>query len=287
MSQYHYQLNFAGAIWDIMSPMELDAEEKSTPFLTKGEVPDYKLSFTFGVPEEKEALIREKSPRVWKGNGYYRVERMLAVAERAYSCVFLWEEEPFSIQGLIYPGGEKSIHTIEKILDISELEILLSQIDVVSLHSSLVQLPDGRAILFTAPSGTGKSTQAELWEKYRNTVTINGDRSMIRKQNGIWEAYGSPFAGSSGIYRNMSAPIALIVVLRQAVQNKIYRIPTGKAFRYLYSETVMPRWNETAHNRIMDVLTQIIGEIPIVMAECTPDERAVCMVEQYLREECP
>ena len=86
---------------------------------------------------------------------------------------------------------------------LKNIEQVLNSYNTFLLHSSFIKWKD-KAILFTAPSGTGKSTQADLWEKYENAEIINGDRSGIRKMDGKWTAYGLPIAGSSGIYKNIS-----------------------------------------------------------------------------------
>ena len=56
----------------------------------------------------------------------------------------------------------------------------------------------------------GKSTQADLWNKYEGCEIINGDRSAITKKDGVWNAYGLPFAGSSRIYKNVKNPIKCV-----------------------------------------------------------------------------
>ena len=57
------------------------------------------------------------------------------------------------------------------------------------LHASVINWKD-KGILFSAPSGTGKSTQADLWKKYEGAKVINGDRALIRKRKrrvyGLW-----------------------------------------------------------------------------------------------------
>ena len=104
------------------------------------------------------------------------------------------------------------------------METLFLRKNCLMLHAALIRW-QGKGILFTAPSGTGKSTQAGLWEKYEEADILNGDRAAVRKdKNGCWQAYGLPYAGSSGIYRNEKAPVSAIIVLRQAYENRIQRL---------------------------------------------------------------
>ena len=104
------------------------------------------------------------------------------------------------------------------------LEFLMAVNRRIILHSSYIAWK-GKGIVFSAPSGTGKSTQAELWRKHRpGTEIINGDRSILTCERGIPEVYGLPLCGSSGIAVNKSFPLGAVVVLRQAKTNTVRRL---------------------------------------------------------------
>ena len=109
------------------------------------------------------------------------------------------------------------------------LEKRMLERSALVLHTAFMVYRD-QAVLFSAPSGTGKSTQANLWETYRGTRTANGDRCLLRKENGIWKAEGWPVCGSSGICHVESHPIRAIVMLSQAPENQIQRLSPGNAF---------------------------------------------------------
>lgn len=149
------------------------------------------------------------------------------------------------------------------------------------LHSSIIEW-NGKAILFTAPSGTGKSTQAELWKKYAGADVYNGDRTIVRKINNVYYGFGSPFAGSSGIYRNKSAPVRAIVVLTQAENNQIYRLYGKQAFLPLFRETLMNTWNPAYMESMTDLLMDTITNVPIYHLACRPDRDAVRLVKETL-----
>ena len=166
-------------------------------------------------------------------------------------------------------------------LNLLGLEHLLIQYDALILHSSSVR-HNGKGILFSAPSGTGKSTQAALWEQHMGADIINGDRAGLRKVDGHWRAYGLPFAGSSGIYRNESAPIAAIVLLRQGPENRILPLSGAMAFRGLFPEVSVQRWDEDFVNRVTDLLSDLLGEIPVYQLTCRPDGEAVSLLDNTL-----
>ena len=285
MSDYTYKLDMAGFLWEIHSPLELSARENCAPFLTDRPGADVTLRFRLERPADRGTLVHEKSPRVWQEPGALRIERLPAAATKACACVWLREDDPLSVEGCIYPDRTGAIASLDNLLDASELELLLTRLGVFGLHSSLVRHREGDAILFTAPSGTGKSTQAGLWEQFAGAETLNGDRSMIRRVGGEWTAFGSPFAGTSGIYRNEYAPVRALVVLRQAPENTIRRLPLAEAFRAIYSESVLPRWHHDAHQRVISLVTEIVSELPVYLLACTPDERAVTLLRNTLEGE--
>ena len=86
------------------------------------------------------------------------------------------------------------------------LERRLVKKDSMILHCAYVEY-QGEAILFSAPSETGKTTQANLWEKYRGSRTVNGDRSLLGKIDDRWTAQGWPVCGTSEVCNNEAVPI--------------------------------------------------------------------------------
>ena len=96
------------------------------------------------------------------------------------------------------------------VLTAMELEHSLAESKSFILHSSFIAV-NGKAILFTAPSGTGKSTQAALWVKHKGAELINGDRCAVAVTDEGVFACGVPFCGSSGVSKNRIYPLAAIV----------------------------------------------------------------------------
>ena len=210
----------------------------------------------------------------------YCIERCLLAPEPC-TCLVSRDADPLHQQGYLYPELIRFFRDFDDLLDAANLEHMLTALGAVSLHSSFIT-HCGQAILFSAPSGTGKSTQAALWEQYAHAEQINGDRSVIRCVDGVWTAFGFPFAGSSGIYKNKSAPIRAIVVLRQAKDNTIERLGASEAFRLLYSETAIQRWNTQGHAAAVDLLIRLSAAVPVYRLCCTPDARAVALLQQTL-----
>lgn len=161
------------------------------------------------------------------------------------------------------------------------LERVMLQYDTFQLHASIIEI-DGKGILFTAPSGTGKSTQASLWEKYENAVIINGDKTMIQKRKGDFWGCGSPYAGTSKIYRDLAVPIHSIVVLAKGKENKLTRLSKSQAFMYIYREAAVNIWNENFMTRFAGLLEELVCKVPVYHFACLPDKSAVEVLKNTL-----
>ena len=161
------------------------------------------------------------------------------------------------------------------------LESFLLQHNGLLLHASVIREND-RTVIFTAPSGTGKSTQADLWRIYRGAEILNGDRVALRKKQDLWTAFGSPYAGSSGIYRNECGPIAAIIVLQQAKENRITRLQGHQILKHLYPELSLHRWDSEFVQKSTALLADLIHCVPVFLLECVPEGSAVQLLYSEL-----
>ncbi len=161
-------------------------------------------------------------------------------------------------------------------------EKVLMQKNAVILHSCFV-IHNGEAIIFSAPSGTGKSTQGDLWTKYRNAIVANGDRTILSVIGDHVIASGLPICGSSNVALNVSVPVKAIVYLSQAPENEIQKTNYADAVKHLVSETTINYFNQEFFLKAFDVIENIAGKIPLYELACTPDERAVETLEEVLK----
>lgn len=150
-------------------------------------------------------------------------------------------------------------------------------------HSSYIRHGDG-AILFTAPSGTGKSTQADLWCRLRGAELINGDRSIVVMEDGKATAHGVPYSGSSGVSRNVSLPLKAIVRLTQAPITKIIPLTGLYAFRHIWEGCAINTWNRNDMSACMETVMETVAKVPVFHLACTPDESAVIALEEALKK---
>lgn len=158
---------------------------------------------------------------------------------------------------------------------------MLAEHGGVVLHSSYIITQRGEALLFSAPSGTGKSTQAELWRSYAGAKVINGDRALVKAENGV-TANGILFSGTSGISENVTAPLRAIVLLRQSEKNEIRSVSGKEAFMRLLPQCSYYPDEEENIRLVTGILADIISAVPVYDFGCVPDESAVSALSEVL-----
>ncbi|KIR02090.1 hypothetical protein P261_00904 [Lachnospiraceae bacterium TWA4] len=143
----------------------------------------------------------------------------------------------------------------------------------------------GEAILFSAPSETGKTTQANLWEKYKGSRTVNGDRALLSFDGNQLYANGWPVCGTSEVCENEKFPVKAIVMLSQEKENSIEVMKVRDAFMSLYSQITINGWNNEFINRGMDFIEKILQTVPVYHLGCTISKEAVEVLHSAL-ENC-
>ena len=138
--------------------------------------------------------------------------------------------------------------------------------------------------MFSAPSETGKTTQANLWEKYRGSRTVNGDRALLGKRKGRWTAQGWPVCGTSEVCHNEEFPIRAVVMLSQAKENQAEQLPPGRAFPLLYSQITVNKWNMKDHLHAIDLIQELAEGGSVFHLGCTISEEAVDCLEEALKK---
>lgn len=150
------------------------------------------------------------------------------------------------------------------------------------LHCSCLKYKD-EAIIFTAPSGTGKSTHSALWRRHfgDDVVMINDDKPLVREKDGRFYIYGTPWNGKHSIGNNISAPIRSVVFLSQAPENKATPISPIDAMALLLQQTVLPS-NKAELSKLLDMLGRLVENIPMYRLGCTISDEAVTTIYQEI-----
>ena len=164
---------------------------------------------------------------------------------------------------------------------VSLSQLLLAK-NAFFIHSSYISV-GGKAILFSAASGTGKSTQAALWEKYRSAEVINGDKAGILVENGVY-ACAAPFCGTSGICKNVNLPLGAIVLLSQSTENSVKQLTGLEALQGVLRNVYLDLLAPNEQQMIFDLLIEMLKTVPVYSFGCTPDENAVTALEKALQD---
>lgn len=149
------------------------------------------------------------------------------------------------------------------------------------IHASFVDY-NGNGIVFTGPSGVGKTTQAELWEKYRGATIVNGDKVFVRLVDDRFYAYGSPWMGSSPYCVNSKSELKGIVVLSQGKSNEIRRINDIEATQLFLPHVFMPRWSKNCMNGLFSTLNLLLEKVPVWLLKCNLEEEAIAITEKAI-----
>lgn len=209
------------------------------------------------------------------------------------------------VEPYLYDGEEKSDISFSKIpasfyeekhkefshLSFDEIEYLwsgsffyeqLTKYNGVMLHASCVEY-EGKAYLFSARSGTGKSTHTHLWlEHLPGARIINDDKPAIRLIDGTFYAYGTPWSGKTDESVNEGVPIAGICFLNRG-ENQIKRISGIKALKLFMDQTVRPG-NKVLMLKAVDVINEILTNVPVYEMSCDMSRDAVLTAYNGMKE---
>jgi len=152
------------------------------------------------------------------------------------------------------------------------------------LHSSAVVL-DGKAYLFSGFCGAGKSTHTRLWQQVFGPAAqvINDDKPALRRIDGVWYAYGTPWCGKDGININERAPVAGVCFMEKADHNAIRRLSQTEAMQKILSQTLRRYDSADKLDQMLGTLDHFLREIPVYELENKPEPDAVRLSYETMR----
>ncbi len=141
------------------------------------------------------------------------------------------------------------------------------------LHSSCIE-KDGYAYLFSARSGTGKSTHTHMWlKKLSGTRIINDDKPALIFENGVWYACGTPFSGKTDENLDVKIPVRAIVFLHRSETNQVKKMPPALAVTQFIEQTINPS-DRTLAEKMLEYTDLILRNIPVFSLGCNLDPEA-------------
>lgn len=250
---------------------------------------------TFRIDESEEVQIEynidfmESFLPVW-GTVLYRDSSMMVMRDQNYEYRIYYLPgggEPYVMAQHLDENhvqifiDKRAMHLLKwdrNLMSFCAFEHFLLRENAFLLHASYI-IYNGKAIVFTAPSGTGKSTQADLWAMYEGAEVINGDRTVLMHADGEWYACGFPVCGSSEFCLNETVKLEAVICLGQAKKNQARKLRPVEALRNVYSQTFVNNWDKRDGNLSLDLVSRLIIDIPVWEYVCTKEKDAV----EYLK----
>ena len=185
-------------------------------------------------------------------------------------------ETNYQFMKQFYPEAEDEI--CEYITTGREFYWKLADFDAMLLHSSAVVV-DGKAYLFSADSGIGKSTHVALWRQLlgdEKVRILNDDKPAIRLEEDTWYAYGTPWSGKTGMNANLRAPLAGICFLERGETNKIELYEKEDIVYQIWKQTMRPKEMERRH-KMLQLTESLLKKVPVWRLECNMEKEAAVL----------
>ncbi len=225
---------------------------------------------------------------------YVKIEpKYNRLREYAEKYLYTGESEPENVVDLSFPEGfleEKRKQTPHLSLEDCEymwtggyFSTKLIEHSGFVLHSSAVAYK-GEAYIFSANSGTGKSTHTRFWKKVfgeDNAVIINDDKPALREIDGTFYACGTAFSGKSPTSEDIQVPIKAVCFIYRAEENAIRRLETAEALKLIFEQTVKSGKEKTA-GLLLEVLDSFLKKVPCYSLGVTYSEKSAEFVYNAL-----
>ncbi|MBR4893345.1 MAG: hypothetical protein IKZ35_05145 [Clostridia bacterium] len=241
----------------------------------------YKQSDKIDIPDGE--IMEKKDYKVFaKGDNCYYYYDLLK--EETCSAIIRFNENWTSIDCELFDvedlgGASLNIRQFNMIGHIVKY-IMINHLGM-SLHSSSISYKNN-GIMFSADSGTGKSTHTRLWMKVFDGVEIiNDDMPVIRMVDGVWYLYGCPWSGKTEINVNKRVPLKALVFLERGKTNEIERIYAPESVFKIISQTIVASYKDIAKKALGNI-SKMVESVPIYRLKCTISDEAPKVVAKEL-----
>lgn len=152
--------------------------------------------------------------------------------------------------------------------------------ETLLFHASVIER-EGKAYLFLAKSGTGKSTHSTLWLTHvPGCQLVNDDNPAVGVRDGEVIVYGTPWSGKTPCYRDIQFPVGGFVRITRDTTNHIQREHPVQAFASLLPSCSGVKWDKKLYRAQGDALSAVISRTPVYVLGCTPYREAAVVCAQ-------
>lgn len=150
-----------------------------------------------------------------------------------------------------------------------------------ALHSASNYYQE-KAWLYSASSGTGKTTHVKLWEKLYAVPVLNGDLNLLGMEKDEVFVYGIPWCGTSGVYTTKKYPLGGIILLKRGTENRVCKLPQDERQLYTAQRMISPAWTEKQVDDSLLFAEKLSDRIPIRRLYCTQEPSAAAVMKEYI-----
>lgn len=217
--------------------------------------------------------IHDRYPYISEFCDEYKVEGKTA----SFSVTATEEEidEELKISGVQFPRAYAEATCLHR-----QIARRLSEYGAFLLHSAVISC-DGEGYAFAARSGVGKSTHVGFWLKNfgARTRVVNGDKPILRKINGKFRAFGTPWNGKERLGDNISCEMKALCFLERGEKNHISEISRDEALVRLFSQVYLPE-DPSASAATLDLLGEFMKQIDFYLLYCNMEDEAALVAYQ-------
>lgn len=151
------------------------------------------------------------------------------------------------------------------------------------LHGSAIAYK-GQGVIFSAPSGTGKSTHTGLWKQCfgADVVHVNDDKPALRFEEDTIYMYGTPWSGKTDLNTNMRVPLHAVVFVERGETNAVRRLDLTESIYYLQTQVVQPYHDAAIGSLLIDKMIKLAQTVPVYMLTCNMDREAAFVARKAL-----
>src|SRR5690606_1007543 len=235
--------------------------------------------YTGDEPVDHTIVVRYKETLDAPTSGLFRIFSKSVSGVKSYMT---YDEGYKNIEIWIDEDTFQDVATAEYVYTGMVFLELAQRHGLLPMHGSAISYK-GDVILFSAPSGTGKSTHARMWKQlYGEDVSwVNDDKPLLKvEENGIY-VYGAPFSGQYSSNTNEQKPLKAIVFLQQGITDEVTTLNNKEALKHLITNTLRPQeealWDNSLHQ-----FEVIMKQIPIYHLDASLSLNAVKTIKKKI-----
>lgn len=271
---------FGGMTFAIASDEPIERSKMCEPFRVSGGAADYTIRLTFSddLPQPPAEAARSGPVYRWQVGAERHLLEQYGTPDKLPQ--FTYAVTRGAHTEVTFAERYRTGASVRAVLEAAGLFDIFADAGMLVLHSAYIVTPAGEAILFSGPSGIGKSTQAALWERSAGAQIINGDRALLdigrKTANGIF------YSGTSGICRNVTASIQAIVLLGQNDENRVSTPSPQAAFAGVLSQCAYYDWDALSATKMTECVARLVSDVPVLHFDCRADASAVRVLQERL-----